>query len=300
MRKPSLIAKEDNCVRALHPRLGSYYLYYEQASDIFFTEIETNQHLVTGKEQRSPFTKDAINNAIVTGKNLHLMRNRKHGTKCSPVYRLHLAAGETRDIHLRLVNKKEQNPFPENFRQLFDLRKKEADEFFDTILHSAPDSELRNIQRQAFAGLMWSKQFYHYDVERWLTKGDGISDPSPNKQHGRNHDWKHLKNQDIISMPDKWEFPWYAAWDLAFQCIPLSVVDPSFAKNQLLLIMREWYMKPDGQLPAYEWNFSDVNPPVQAWAAMQVYNIEKRRTGEGDIKFLKKIFLIIFEIIVAF
>ncbi len=136
------------------------------------------------------------------------------------------------------------------------------------------------LQRQALAGLLWSKQYYHFDVERWLGGSDGITPVNAGKLGGRNHDWKHLKNQDIIAMPDKWEYPWYAAWDMAFQSIPMSMVDPSFAKHQLLLIMREWYMKPDGQLPAYEWNFSDVNPPVQAWAALQVYKIEKEKNGQ--------------------
>ena len=149
---------------------------------------------------------------------------------------------------------------------------------------------MAQIQRQALAGILWSKQYYHFDVEQWLTTSDGITPVSHHKMTGRNNDWKHLKNQDIIMMPDKWEYPWYAAWDLAFQCISMAVVDPTFAKHQLLLVMREWYMKPDGQLPAYEWNFSDVNPPVQAWAAMQVYNIEKKQTGKGDINFLKKVF----------
>ncbi len=138
--------------------------------------------------------------------------------------------------------------------------------------------------------MLWSKQFYHYDVERWLTTSDGITPVNAGKLSGRNHEWKHLKNQNIILMPDKWEYPWYAAWDLAFHCIPMAMLDPGFAKDQLLLIMREWYMKPDGQLPAYEWHFSDVNPPVQAWAALQVYRIEKSMTGKGDISFLKRIF----------
>jgi hypothetical protein len=150
--------------------------------------------------------------------------------------------------------------------------------------------DLKNIQRQALAGLLWSKQYYHYDVEKWLTTSDGITPVNSGKLEGRNHDWKHLKNQNVILMPDKWEYPWYAAWDLAFHCIPMAMLDPGFAKDQLLLIMREWYMKPDGQLPAYEWHFSDVNPPVHAWAALGVYNVEKTMTGKGDITFLKKIF----------
>jgi hypothetical protein len=149
---------------------------------------------------------------------------------------------------------------------------------------------MAQIQRQAIAGLLWSKQYYYFDVEDWIKKSDGISATSHSRMNGRNHDWQHLKNQDIILMPDKWEYPWYAAWDLAFHCISMAVADPAFAKHQLLLIMREWYMKPDGQLPAYEWNFGDVNPPVHAFAALQVYNIEKKQKGKGDLIFLKKIF----------
>ena len=158
------------------------------------------------------------------------------------------------------------------------------------FLPGGMNKDMAQVQRQALAGLLWSRQYYHFDVESWLVESDGITPPSSSKMTGRNNDWKHLKNQDIISMPDKWEYPWYAAWDQGFQCISMAVVDPVFAKHQLLLLMREWYMKPDGQLPAYEWNFGDVNPPVQAWAAMQVYHIEKKQTGVGDIVFLKKVF----------
>ena len=158
------------------------------------------------------------------------------------------------------------NPFTNGFENIFRQRKQEADDFYDAILDQQDDTRTQTITTAGLAGMLWSKQYYHYDVERWLTTSDGITPVNAGKLTGRNHDWKHLKNQDIIAMPDKWEYPWYAAWDLAFQCIPMAMVDPDFAKNQLLLIMREWYMKPDGQLPAYEWNFSDVNPPVQAWA----------------------------------
>jgi hypothetical protein len=181
-------------------------------------------------------------------------------------------------------------PFPAGFEKIFTHRKEEADAFYAKILSATLDPEWARIQRQALAGLLWSKQYYHFDVERWLTTSDNITPVNPGKLTGRNNDWKHLKNQDIICMPDKWEYPWYAAWDLAFQCLPMARLDPVFAKHQLTLIMREWYMKPDGQLPAYEWNFSDVNPPVQAWAALQVYKIEKESTGKGDIPFLKRIF----------
>ena len=169
------------------------------------------------------------------------------------------------------------NAFVKGFEKIFTTRKEEADEFYAAILPKGMSGEMARIQRQALAGMLWSKQFYHFDVERWLSVGDGINPLHHDRKNGRNHDWQHLKNQDIICMPDKWEYPWYAAWDLAFQCISMAVADPTFAKHQLVLLMREWYMKPDGQLPAYEWNFSDVNPPVHAWAAMQVYNIEKKQ-----------------------
>jgi hypothetical protein len=290
LEKPVLSVRNPQMVRATHKRLGSYYFYFEQADDLLMTENETNWKIVTGRDDGNRFTKDAFHRVIVDGENPKPFRRKRTGTKCAPVYRVTLQAGETRSIILRLSHKLLNRPFDPADESVFDKRKAEADDFYDELLSTEPGSERYMIQRQAIAGLLWSKQYYHYDVERWLNTTDGITPVSKVKQHGRNHDWKHLKNQDIISMPDKWEFPWYAAWDLAFQCIPLAFADPCFAKNQLLLIMREWYMKPDGQLPAYEWNFSDVNPPVQAWAALQVYYIEKEKTGRGDIEFLKKIF----------
>jgi len=290
MKKPSIILKSKNHVRALHERLGSYYMYFNTPEDALFTDNETNYKIVAGKDSSGMFTKDAINEAVIHGKNIDHLRKRKHGTKFSPVYNLSVESGASQDIYLRLSHKATTNPFPQNFEDIFSRRKEEADQFYNERLTTLPDSPFRNIQRQALAGLLWSKQYYHYDVERWLEGMDGISDHAHGRNFGRNHDWKHLKNQDVISMPDKWEFPWYAAWDLAFQCIPMALVDPCFAKNQLLLVMREWYMKPDGQLPSYEWNFSDVNPPVQAWAAFEVYNIEKERTGKGDLIFLKRAF----------
>ena len=226
----------------------------------------------------------------LAGKNGNELSKKKTGTKFSPVYKMKVAAGATKTIYCRLANRMIENPFTKEFKDVFTVRKQEADDFYAAILPKGMSEDMAQIQRQALAGILWSKQYYHFDVEQWLSTSDGITPVSNNKMTGRNNDWKHLKNQDIIMMPDKWEYPWYAAWDLAFQCISMAVVDPTFAKHQLLLIMREWYMKPDGQLPSYEWNFSDVNPPVQAWAAMQVYNIEKKQTGKGDINFLKKVF----------
>jgi len=289
-KKPVISMRDKTSVKASHSRLGSYYLYFQPPKDRLFTENETNLLKVKGIPNATPFVKDAFHDAIIKGENLELLRQKKSGTKFAPVYRYRVEGGKSQDIYLRLSNKSLDTPFAKGFEYIFSNRKEEADAFYADILPSNGSPEVINLQRQALAGLLWSKQYYHYDVEKWLTTTDGISTSTAGKQFGRNHDWKHLKNQDIIAMPDKWEYPWYAAWDMGFQCIPMSLVDASFAKNQLLLIMREWYMKPDGQLPAYEWNFSDVNPPVQAWAALQVYRIEKEQTGKGDIAFLKRIF----------
>jgi hypothetical protein len=290
LKKPAISLHGDQSVRAQHKRLGSYYLHFRKPDDMLLTDNETNRKIVKGESEHNRFTKDAFHRVIIDGEDPKPYRKKKTGTKFSAVYRLSLKPGETETILLRLSNNLPDQGFDDKDEFIFALRKTEADLFYNELLSTQPDSERRNIQRQALAGLLWSKQYYHYDVDRWLHSSDGITPVSKGKQHGRNHDWKHLKNQDIISMPDKWEFPWYAAWDLAFQCIPLAFVDPCFAKHQLLLIMREWYMKPDGQLPAYEWNFSDVNPPVQAWASLQVYYIEKKKSGKGDIDFLKKVF----------
>jgi hypothetical protein len=279
-----------NSVKASHERLGDYYFYFQQQNDILFTNNETNASRITGEPASGFFYKDAFNKAIIKKENTEALRNKKSGTKFASVHKLKIAGGTTKTIYCRLIDQQLPNAFEKGFEQVFTVRKKEADEYYASMLPAGINKELARIQRQALAGLLWSKQFYAFDVEKWLHGTDGISPASPQRLWGRNYEWQHLKNQDVISMPDKWEYPWYAAWDLAFQCISMATVDPEFAKHQLLLIMREWYMKPDGQLPAYEWNFSDVNPPVHAWAALEVYKIEKRKTGTGDLVFLKKIF----------
>jgi len=289
-KKPVITSRDKTSVKASHSRLGPYYLYFQQPQYCLFTENETNTEKLSGVPNKTPFVKDAFHDAVIRKTNLEALQQKKSGTKFAPVYQLHVGAGETKSIYLRLSNKILENPFASGAAGIFTSRKEEADAFYHSVLPQNISPEMFNVQRQALAGLLWSKQYYHYDVDRWLTSSDGISPVNDGKLYGRNHDWKHLKNQDIIAMPDKWEYPWYAAWDLAFQSISMALVDPVFAKHQLLLIMREWYMKPDGQIPAYEWNFSDVNPPVQAWAALQVYRIEKDRTGKGDIAFLKRIF----------
>jgi hypothetical protein len=288
--KPSISLINKSTVKAEHERLGEYYFYFQETATCLFTENETNTDKITGVPNESIFVKDAFHDAIIKGQDMAELSAKSAGTKFSPVYKMKVAAGATKTVYCRLSNKLEASPFSKGFKDIFKTRKQEADEFYAAILPKGMSSDMAQIQRQALAGVLWSKQYYHFDVERWLSVSDGITPISNNRMTGRNNDWKHLKNQDIIMMPDKWEYPWYAAWDLAFQCISMAVVDPTFAKHQLLLVMREWYMKPDGQLPSYEWNFSDVNPPVQAWAAMQVYNIEKKQTGKGDIVFLKKVF----------
>ncbi|MEO8853862.1 MAG: glucosidase, partial [Ginsengibacter sp.] len=288
--KPNITTINNTSVKASHERLGTYYLYFQPPRITLFTDNVTNMKKVNGTPNETPFVKDAFQKAIIKGKNIKKLHNRNSGTKFSPVYDLQIGPGQSQEIYLRLSDKEFENPFVEGFENIFSSRKKEADDFYDAILPKNISPELKKIQRQALAGMLWSKQYYHYDVEKWLTTSDGITPVNDAKLFGRNHDWKHLKNQNIILMPDKWEYPWYAAWDLAFHCIPMAMMDPNFAKDQLLLIMREWYMKPDGQLPAYEWHFSDVNPPVQAWAALQIFEIEKTIKGEGDIGFLKKIF----------
>ncbi|MFM2339112.1 MAG: hypothetical protein RL115_2305 [Bacteroidota bacterium] len=287
---PCIEYVNETTVKATHEKLGDYYFYFEPADVCLYTDNTTNKEKLFGEKNENIFVKDAFHDAVINNNNIQALADRKKGTKFSPVYKVNVPGHGTKTIYCRLTTTYLTTPFSSEVEEIFSLRKQEADEYYAAILPKGMNEDMARIQRQALAGMMWSKQFYHFDVERWLSKSDGITPVNDGKLKGRNHDWQHLKNQDIIMMPDKWEYPWYAAWDLAFQCISMAVADPTFAKHQLLLMMREWYMKPDGQLPSYEWNFNDVNPPVHAWAAMQVYHIEKRRTGQGDIKFLKKVF----------
>ncbi|UAY56359.1 MGH1-like glycoside hydrolase domain-containing protein [Arachidicoccus terrestris] len=290
--KPSITEEEPGHVRASHERLGNYYLYYPKTDERYFTDNETNFEKLFGKPNIAAFTKDAIQEAVIYGTHKKELSEQISGTKFSPVYHLDMAPGEVRTLYLRLSNREIKDPFDEGATYIFQLRKHEADAFYHAVLPKDLSGDALNIQRQAFAGLLWNKQYYHYDIEKWIQFGDGIVANNEVRARGRNWDWQHIKNQDIILMPDKWEYPWYAAWDLAFQCIALARIDVVFAKHQLSLIMREWYMKPDGQLPAYEWSFSDVNPPLQAWSALEIYQIEKKQkgSGPGDIVFLKKVF----------
>jgi hypothetical protein len=288
--KPLITRIDNSSVKATHPNGGDYYFYHKDAAFAMFTENDTNKERIFRQPNESIFVKDAFNDAIVDKENLSAFKNKDKGTKYAPVYKYSVPAKGSKKIYLRLSKVAVENPFDEAFEKTFDIRKQEADTFYRQMLPPDTNAELANIQRQAFAGLLWNKQYYHYDIRAMIYKGKDTSPALENRPNQRNNNWKYLKNQDVISMPDKWEYPWYAAWDLAFHCVPMALVDPVFAKNQLILIMREWYMNPEGQIPAYEWNFSDVNPPVQAWAAMQVYRIEKQKKGTGDITFLKRVF----------
>lgn len=271
-------------------KYGRRVLYLEGAPELLFTENETNQHRLFGVQSESSYTKDGINDCVVQGTRT-AVNPREEGTKAAAWYRLSLGAGASATVKLRFTDHLELvSPVGVEFEESFEHRRTECNEFY-TGLHVCELSEdAGSVMRQAFAGLMWSKQFYHYVVRDWLRGDAACPPPPPERRNGRNHEWTHLYNADVLSMPDKWEYPWYAAWDLAFHCVPIALIDSDFAKEQLVLMVREWYMHPNGQLPAYEWNLGDVNPPVHAWAAWRVYKIEKKRRGKGDTEFLQKIF----------
>jgi hypothetical protein len=269
---------------------NTHWLHCDGSPELLFTENETNARRLFGIENLTRFVKDGINDQIVHG--VKEAVNPEHvGTKGAAHYKLSLGSGETVVIRMRLGDSdfKGANAF-DAFDKTFALRQREADEFYASVIPQHLSADAQNVMRQGFAGMLWSKQFYHYVVKDWLQGDRDNPRPPEERRKGRNHQWTHLYNADVISMPDKWEYPWYAAWDLAFHCIPLALVDPDFAKEQLTLMLREWYMHPNGQLPAYEWALGDVNPPVHAWAAWRVYKIDKKRTGRGDREFLKRIF----------
>ncbi|HEY9709866.1 MAG TPA: hypothetical protein V6D48_16800, partial [Oculatellaceae cyanobacterium] len=286
--------KSLSIVEAAHETLGERWLYCEGLTELLFTENETNNERLFSVSNLYSYVKDGINDYIIQGRQEAVNPN-LIGTKVAANYLLNIGAGETKIVRLRLSETPPDQegvaPFGAEFETIFQNRKREADEFYDRISsNSSLTEDMRNVQRQAFAGLLWSKQFYYYVVEDWL-KGDRVSPPPPeSRQDVRNYDWIHLFNDDILSMPDKWEYPWYAAWDLAFHVIPLAMIDPDFAKRQLERLTREWYMHPNGQLPAYEWDFSDVNPPVHAWAALRVYKLEQKMYGCADRQFLERVF----------
>ncbi|HEV8457826.1 MAG TPA: glucosidase, partial [Methylomirabilota bacterium] len=277
-------------IEAEHESLGLRWLSCEGAPELLFTENETNTERLWTAPNASRFVKDGINDYVVAGRR-EAVNPARVGTKAAVRYRLQLGPGESAAVKFRLSN---SPPVGEvltgDFEALFAQRMREADEFYATVIPAALPEDAKRVMRQALAGMLWSKQFYHYYVRRWLEGDPGLPAPPTARWHGRNHEWTHLYNEDVISMPDKWEYPWYAAWDLGFHCVALALVDPDFAKEQLILFLREWYMHPNGQLPAYEWALGDVNPPVHAWAAWRVYKIEKRLRGAADRNFLKRVF----------
>jgi hypothetical protein len=278
-----------------HPALGKRWLYYDgsynETPELLFTENETNRQRLFNAPNDGLCKKDGINDYIVGGKK-QAASSESVGTKAAVHYAMEIPAGKTVSVRLRLTNLKFEQPTAafNTFDALFATRKREADDFYAAIIPSDLSPDAKNVMRQGFAGLLWSKQFYHYVVKRWLDGDPGQPPPPGERTRGRNHDWPHLYNSDVISMPDKWEYPWYAAWDLAFHCVSLALVDPDFAKDQLVLLLREWYMHPNGQFPAYEWSLGDVNPPVHAWAAWRVYKIDKKRHGKADRAFLVRVF----------
>ena len=277
-------------IEADHATLGRRWLLCAGAPELLLTENDTNHWRLFGMPNQRPFVKDSINDYVVHGHHA-AVNPAQLGTKAAAYYRLTLGAGETSTVRLRLRDVPPRHePFGRAFDALMAQRLREANDFYATVIPSKLSDDAKLVMRQALAGLLWSKQWYHFDMQRWLAGDPAGPPPPPERRRARNHDWHHLYNEDIVSMPDKWEYPWYAAWDLAFHCIALALVDPDFAKSQLLLFLREWYMHPNGQIPAYEWAFGDVNPPVHAWAAWRVYKIDKRLRGQADRAFLERIF----------
>jgi hypothetical protein len=280
-----------------HPELGEYTLYSEDGVPLLFTDNETNRQRIFGVPNTSRYVKDGINDYVVNG-NKEAVNLTHTGTKAAALYLLEIKPGEEQVIHLRLTNVNPSHlektypagdPFGTAFKHEMDERRLEADEFYHSITPPKTDPDSASVMRQALAGMLWTKQFYQYDVDHWLQE-HGVDQLSENNTSVRNSQWAHMISSDIISMPDKWEYPWFAAWDLAFHTISLSMIDLDFAKEQLSLLLREFYLHPTGQLPAYEWNFSDVNPPVHAWATWFVYNTEQQLRGKGDLVFLKQAF----------
>lgn len=292
--RPKLAArkwyKTGMVIEAEHHYYGKRWLVCEGAPELLFTENETNFKRLFGVENRTHYVKDGLNNYVVHGAR-EAVNPALEGTRAAAYYKAEIAAGSNVIFRLRFTNTSPTaRMFGRSFDATFKQRLAEADAFYAQRVPEGLSKDARRVQRQAFAGLLWSKQFYHYEVRTWLQGDPAGPPPPPERRRGRNRDWIHLYNADVLSMPDKWEFPWYAAWDLAFHCIPLALLDPEFAKDQLVRLLREWYMHPNGQLPAYEWHFEDVNPPVHAWARWRVYKIEKRIRGQADRVFLEQVF----------
>jgi hypothetical protein len=307
--KPALEDAGGSSIKVQHPELGGFRLHCEGEPQLLFCDNETNVRRLYGQSDAQGYFKDAFHEFVVNG-NKGAVNPQRVGTKAAALYqfsvvpkgsarlRLRLVAADVRrrsmdgngDSDLFASSPRRLLPFTD-FDRVLEQRRGEAAEFYSDLQQEISDPDARNVQRQALAGMIWSKQFFYYDVPQWLRGDPGQFPPPAERKWGRNRDWAHLNNADILSMPDKWEYPWYAAWDLAFHCIPLALVDAEFAKNQLVLLTREWYMHPNGQLPAYEWAFGDVNPPVHAWATWRVFQMDRKQRGDqGDLAFLERVF----------
>ena len=285
--KPTLRKGPRGTIQAIHPQLGDRLLYCEGSPEFLFTENESNAERLWGRPNASSYVKDAFHNYVISGKQ-EAVNPSQTGTKAAAHYRVEVPAGGDKVVRLRLSAMPAENPFG-TFDPLFDARLADAHEFYNRITPPSLSEDERRVHRQALAGMLWSKQYYYFDLDQWLDEHGGHPLLGTAQRSVRNAEWFHMLNRDIISMPDKWEYPWYAAWDLAFHTLALSLVDFDFAKDQLLLMLRTLYAHPNGQIPAYEWNFSDVNPPVHAWATLFLYNIE-RDLGRADLRFLERSF----------
>ena len=284
--KPVLSHVEGQQIHAFHPEFGDYTLHYEGAAQPLFTENESNAARLWGEPNATPYVKDAFHEFVIGGRK-EAVNPARSGTKAAAHYRIDVPAGGSRVVRLRLSQASASQPFA-TFDTILAQRQQEADEFYDRITPASLSEDERRIHRQALAGMLWSKQYYYFDLDTWLEEHNAHPLLGA-RRDVRNAEWFHMLNSDILSMPDKWEYPWYAAWDLAFHTLALSLVDVDFAKSQLLLLMKSLYAHPSGQIPAYEWNFSDVNPPVHAWATLFLYNLEKTK-GREDIRFLEHSF----------
>jgi hypothetical protein len=290
--KPSLAAQPDGSIVARHASLGTYYMYAEAHHELLFCDNDTNVRCLFGVNQAGYF-KDAFHEYVVKGSRAAVNPQRR-GTKAAAHYALNVPAFGMKRARLRLSSTQLSNPFG-GFDDLATARAREADEYFASLQRNQPNDDARLVQRQAFAGMIWSRQFYQYEVRTWLNGDPNGPAPPPERRHGRNSEWPHFNGNDILSMPDKWEYPWFAAWDLAFHAVTLALVDAEDAKRQLIRLGEPWYMHPNGELPAYEWNFGDVNPPLQAWAAWRVFQIDRKQRRQrnpsdcGDLDFLARV-----------
>ncbi|HKM71675.1 MAG TPA: glucosidase, partial [Stellaceae bacterium] len=275
-------------IETSHAELGGFLMHCDGNPRLLFTENDTNNERIFGTPNATPYVKDGINNCVVAGRQEAVNPNQT-GTKAAAHYQLNVGAGETAVIRLRLSSAASRDPFGSQFDQIIEQRPGEADAFYQAITPTRVSEDTARVMRQALAGMLWSKQYFFYDTDKWLEE-HGFDAMRPTPRQVRNREWFHMIGDNVISMPDKWEYPWFAAWDLAFHTLALSTVDIDFAKQQLDLLLRQAYLHPTGQIPAYEWNFSDVNPPVQAWATIFLYRTEQALRGKTDLDFLKRLF----------